>query len=149
MSSRGFSSSVGALSGFQNFVSASSYFRTVNMPVARIQNVAVIGPHETNGDKNRAEKQVTAATIFHFRSNRFGSKDRVDRITVQKGSCQLPLQKIVQCAITPRFSTSVAVFFRSLITNVLFSPSVDHGPRGTSLKSTNRQSVTSVLCSPR
>src|SRR4029453_15945691 len=35
LSSRGFSSSVGALSGFQNFVSAFSYFRTVNMPVAR------------------------------------------------------------------------------------------------------------------
>lgn len=38
---------------------------------------------------------------------------------------------------------------RSLITNVLFSPSVDHGPRDTSLNSTKRQSVTSVSLSPR
>src|SRR6266478_3862289 len=38
---------------------------------------------------------------------------------------------------------------RSLITNVLFSPSVDHGPRDTSLNSTKRQSVTSVSCNPR
>jgi len=38
---------------------------------------------------------------------------------------------------------------RSLITNVLFSPSVDHGPRDTSLKSTKRQSVTSVSFNPR
>src|SRR5205814_7869998 len=51
--------------------------------------------------------------------------------------------------IVPSFSTRVAVFLRSLITNVLFSPRVDHGPRGTSLKSTNFQSVTSVLCRPR
>src|SRR5437763_16656400 len=51
--------------------------------------------------------------------------------------------------IVPSFSTSVALFLRSLITNVLFSPRVDHGPRGTSLKSTNFQSVTSVLCRPR
>src|SRR6476660_948974 len=38
---------------------------------------------------------------------------------------------------------------RSLITNVLFSPSVAHGPRGTSLNSTKRQSVTSVSFNPR
>lgn len=38
---------------------------------------------------------------------------------------------------------------RSLITNVLFSPSVDHGPRDTSLNSTKRQSVTSVSLNPR
>src|SRR5207244_3838360 len=38
---------------------------------------------------------------------------------------------------------------RSLITNVLFSPSVDHGPRDTSLNSTNRQSVISVSFNPR
>jgi len=38
---------------------------------------------------------------------------------------------------------------RSLITNVLFSPSVDHGPRDTSLNSTKRQSVTSVEFNPR
>jgi len=38
---------------------------------------------------------------------------------------------------------------RSLITNVLFSPSVDHGPRDTSLNSTKRQSVTSVSFNPR
>src|SRR6476469_4094120 len=82
-------------------------------------------------------------------SNRFGPKDRVDRLTVHQGSCQVPLQRIIQCAIAPSFSTSVAPFLRSLITNVLFSPRVDHGPRGTSLKSTNLQSVTSVLCSPR
>src|SRR4030095_560107 len=51
--------------------------------------------------------------------------------------------------IVPSFSTSVAVFLRSLITKVLFSPRVDHGPRGTSLNSTNLQSVTSVDSSPR
>src|SRR5438552_7618872 len=51
--------------------------------------------------------------------------------------------------MVPSFSTRVAPFLRSLITNVLFSPRVDHGPRGTSLKSTNLQSVTSVGCSPR
>src|SRR5205823_6203874 len=38
---------------------------------------------------------------------------------------------------------------RSLIKNVLFSPSVDHGPRDTSLNSTKRQSVTSVSFNPR
>jgi hypothetical protein len=38
---------------------------------------------------------------------------------------------------------------RSLITNVLFSPSVDHGPRDTSLNSTKRQSVTSLSFNPR
>jgi hypothetical protein len=38
---------------------------------------------------------------------------------------------------------------RSLITNVLFFPSVDHGPRDTSLNSTKRQSVTSVSLNPR
>src|SRR5690242_17032517 len=32
---RGCSSSLAAFSGFQNFVSAFSYFKTVNMPVAR------------------------------------------------------------------------------------------------------------------
>src|SRR5436309_8565475 len=46
-------------------------------------------------------------------------------------------------------SASALPVFRSLITKVLFSPKVDHGPRGTSLKSTNLQSVTSVGCSPR
>src|SRR5580765_4373715 len=52
---------------------------------------------------------------------------------------------------SPRFgaSTSTEPFLRSLITNVLFSPSVDHGPRGTSLNSTKRQSVTSVSFNPR
>src|SRR5262249_45131368 len=35
------------------------------------------------------------------------------------------------------------------MTNVLFSPCVDHGPRGTSLNSTNLQSVTSVGFNPR
>src|SRR5713101_4497286 len=39
--------------------------------------------------------------------------------------------------------------FRSLVTKVLFSPNFDHGPRGTSLKSTNCQSVTSVSLKPR
>src|SRR6266581_2811270 len=38
---------------------------------------------------------------------------------------------------------------RSLIKNVLFSPSVDHGPGDTSLNSTKRQSVTSVSFNPR
>src|SRR5438105_3995615 len=38
---------------------------------------------------------------------------------------------------------------RSLIKNVLFSPSVDHGPRDTSLNSTKRQSVRSVSFNPR
>jgi hypothetical protein len=38
---------------------------------------------------------------------------------------------------------------RSLITNVLFFPSVDHGPRDTSLNSTKRQSVTSFAFNPR
>jgi hypothetical protein len=35
LSSRGFCSSVSVFSGFQNFVSAFSYLRIVNMPVAR------------------------------------------------------------------------------------------------------------------
>src|SRR5213079_1436783 len=34
-------------------------------------------------------------------------------------------------------SASFTLFFRSLMTKVLFSPKVDHEPRGTSLKSTN------------
>ena len=38
---------------------------------------------------------------------------------------------------------------RSLITNVLFSPNIDHGPRDTSRNSTKRQSVTSVSLNPR
>jgi len=38
---------------------------------------------------------------------------------------------------------------RSLMTKVLLSPNRDHGPRGTSLKSTNCQSVTSVSFKPR
>jgi hypothetical protein len=46
-------------------------------------------------------------------------------------------------------SANFSPFFRSLITNVLFSPWVDQGPRGTSLKSTNFQSVTSVSFNPR
>src|SRR6266516_7378445 len=46
-------------------------------------------------------------------------------------------------------SASSTPFLRSLTTNVLFSPKADHGPRGTSLNSTNLQSVTSVGCSPR
>src|SRR5436305_14129474 len=37
---------------------------------------------------------------------------------------------------------------RSLITKVLFSPSVDHGPRDASLNFTTRQSVTSVSFHP-
>src|SRR5215813_230348 len=50
-----------------------------------------------------------------------------------------------------RFNRSVTFtsFLRLLITKVLFSPKVDHGPCGTSLKSTKRQSVTSVCFSPR
>src|SRR4030095_11723200 len=46
-------------------------------------------------------------------------------------------------------SVTCTPFFRALITNVLFSPKIDHGPRDTSLKSTNRQSVTSVCFRPR
>jgi len=46
-------------------------------------------------------------------------------------------------------SASFMLFLRPLMTNVLFSPKVDHSPRGTSLNSTNRQSVTSVSFSPR
>ena len=46
-------------------------------------------------------------------------------------------------------SASVLPFLRSLITKVLLSPKVDHGPCGTSLKSTNFQSVTSVSFNPR
>src|SRR5437870_12866126 len=38
---------------------------------------------------------------------------------------------------------------RSRITNVLFSPRVDHGPCDTSLNSTNRQSVISISFNPR
>src|SRR6266550_3738617 len=57
-------------------------------------------------------------------------------------------------AIAPpsaRFDASAdsVLVLRSLITNVLFSPSVDHGPRDTSLNSTKRQSVTSVSFNPR
>src|SRR3954462_137696 len=39
-------------------------------------------------------------------------------------------------------SVTFTAFPRLLITKVLFSPKLAHGPRGTSLKSTNRQSVT-------
>src|SRR5262249_46485105 len=46
-------------------------------------------------------------------------------------------------------SASFMLFLRPLMTNVLFSPKVDHGPRGTSLNSTKRHSVTSVSFSPR
>src|SRR5260370_24333550 len=46
-------------------------------------------------------------------------------------------------------SANFSPFFRSLITNVLFSPKFDQGPRGTSPKSTKRQSVTSVSFNPR
>src|SRR6266446_1988728 len=46
-------------------------------------------------------------------------------------------------------SASLMLFLRPLMTNVLFSPKVDHGRGGTSLNSTNRQSVTSVSFSPR
>jgi hypothetical protein len=46
-------------------------------------------------------------------------------------------------------SPSFSLFFPSLMTKVLFSPRVDHGPRGTSVKSTNLQSVMSVCLSPR
>src|SRR5207244_11217440 len=57
-------------------------------------------------------------------------------------------------AVTPSLvrvkpSATFTLFLRPLMTNVLFSPKVDHDPRGTSLKSTNRQSVTSVSFSPR
>src|SRR5213078_3875748 len=57
-------------------------------------------------------------------------------------------------AITPTSfclnrSVTFTPFLRLLITNVLLSPKVAHGPLGTSLKSTNRQSVTSVCFSPR
>src|SRR5439155_18607633 len=57
-------------------------------------------------------------------------------------------------AITPTWfglnrSVTFTPFLRLLITNVLLSPEVAHGPLGTSLKSTNRQSVTSVCFSPR
>src|SRR5215204_2480729 len=46
-------------------------------------------------------------------------------------------------------SLTFTPFLRLLITNVLFSPKVAHGPCGTWLKSTNRHSVTSVSFSPR
>src|SRR6478609_3261918 len=46
-------------------------------------------------------------------------------------------------------SLTFTSFWRLLITNVLFSPKVAHGPCGTSVNSTNRQSVTSVCFSPR
>jgi hypothetical protein len=57
-------------------------------------------------------------------------------------------------AITPfclRFGASASSLsdLRSLVTKVLFSPRVDHGPCGTSLNSTNFQSVTSVSFNPR
>jgi len=57
-------------------------------------------------------------------------------------------------AIAPlsvRFGASASSLsdLRSLVTKVLFSPRVDHGPRGTSRKSTNLQSVTSVSFNPR
>ena len=44
---------------------------------------------------------------------------------------------------------TVAMPLRALMTKVLLSPSFDHGPCGTSLKSTNFQSVTSVSSIPR
>src|SRR5207247_6830519 len=69
-----------------------------------------------------------------------------------------PIQPIRPCfddyrASTPASfrlnrSASFMLFLRPLMTNVLFSPKVDHGPRGTSLNSTNRHSVTSVSFSP-
>src|SRR5678816_1370896 len=46
-------------------------------------------------------------------------------------------------------SLTFTPFLRLLITNVLFSPKIDHGPGGTSLKSANRQSVMSVCFRPR
>ena len=49
--------------------------------------------------------------------------------------------------LTP--SATFTLFLRSLMTKVLFSPRVDHGPRVTSLKSTNLQSDTSVSLKPR
>src|SRR5204862_5995157 len=46
-------------------------------------------------------------------------------------------------------STRVFWAWRAAMTKVLLSPSFDHGPGGTSLKSTNFQSVTSVSSMPR
>src|SRR5438477_2035393 len=65
----------------------------------------------------------------------------------------LPLREAYRAIAPPsaRFDASAnsPPVLRSLITNVLFSPSVDHGPRDTSLNSTKRQSVTSVSPNPR
>src|SRR5260370_30591891 len=41
-------------------------------------------------------------------------------------------------------SVTFTLFLRLLLTNAMFSPKVNHGPTSTSLKSTNRQSVSSV-----
>src|SRR5437867_3174014 len=70
-----------------------------------------------------------------------------------------PIQPYAPCSHDYRASTpasfrlnrsaSFMLFLRPLMTNVLFSPKVDHGPLGTSLNSTNRHSVTSVSFSPR
>src|SRR5947207_15465030 len=56
-------------------------------------------------------------------------------------------------AITPSSfglnrSVTFTPFSRLLITNVLLSPKVAHGQLGTSLMSTNRQSVTAVCFCP-
>ena len=56
---------------------------------------------------------------------------------------------IAPTSFRPDRSVTFIPFLPLLITNVLFSPKVAHGPCGTSVKSTNRQSVTSVSFSPR
>src|SRR5882757_11028435 len=58
-------------------------------------------------------------------------------------------REITPTSFCPNRSATFTPFLRLLITDVLLSPKVAHGPRATSLKSTNRQSVTSVCFSPR
>jgi hypothetical protein len=82
---------------------------------------------------------------------------RIMRVAPSTKNCESRFMHSVSAdyrAITPTLfrlnrSVSFTPFLRPLMTNVLFSPKVDHGPGGTSLKSTNRQSVTSVCFSSR
>jgi len=92
----------------------------------------------------RREESKLARIVDPFQAiaarNRFRLKGRVDR-------CEGYFTTRVECE--NQASASALPFLRSLITKVLFSPWVDHGPRGTPLKSTNFQSVTSVSFNPR
>jgi hypothetical protein len=96
-----------------------------------------------------------AKQVFHFSKFRMGQSgwsSSAYRLT--HSDKYLPAPREAYRAIAPpsvclnAWANSLPVW-RAPITNVLFSPSVDQGPRGTSLNSTKRQSVTSVSPNPR